>query len=124
MRNISFLMTTDQILDRSKSVTRRLGWKFLEPGDTLQGVVKCQGLKKGEKIQTLRKVRVVSVRRERLSAMLHEPYGTNEAAREVFPGMRGREFVSMFAKNMRCFVNRTKGAGVFAIASSRWFDFY
>ncbi len=29
MRNISFALTTQQILDQQKDVTRRLGWLFL-----------------------------------------------------------------------------------------------
>jgi len=33
MRNMSFSMTVDQIRDGSKTVTRRLGWLFLNFGD-------------------------------------------------------------------------------------------
>jgi hypothetical protein len=32
MRNISFALTRRQILDQSKDVTRRNGWRFLNPG--------------------------------------------------------------------------------------------
>jgi len=50
MRNMSFFLTTDQIRNKTKTVTRRDGWLFLKPGDIVQACVKCQGLKKGEKI--------------------------------------------------------------------------
>lgn len=44
-RNISFALTTPQFRARTKWVTRRLGWLFLKPGDTLMGVEKGMGLK-------------------------------------------------------------------------------
>lgn len=100
-RNISFSLTTDQIRNRTKTVTRRLGWKNLKPGDILNACVKCMGLKPGEKIQRLGQVRVVSVFQEPLHAMMKEPYGSNEAEREGFPGMTGTKFVEMFCEHMR-----------------------
>ena len=48
MRNMSYAMTTQQIIDETKDVTRRLGWADLRPGDRVQACEKCQGLKKGE----------------------------------------------------------------------------
>ena len=66
---MSFAATTDQIMRRQKSVTRRLGWTFLKPGDRVMAVVKGQGLKKGEKVEKLGVIRIVSVRRERLDAI-------------------------------------------------------
>lgn len=38
MRNMSFALTTPQILNRSKTVTRRAGWSFLKPGDIVCAV--------------------------------------------------------------------------------------
>lgn len=62
---MSFALTSTQINDRTKTVTRRLGWSRLRPGTLLQPVVKAQGLKKGEKVQKVGgPIRVVSVRRE------------------------------------------------------------
>lgn len=58
-RNISFALTTDQIRDRTKTVTRRKGWKFLKAGDTLNACVKCMGLRPGEQIERLAIIRVV-----------------------------------------------------------------
>lgn len=99
-RNISFALTTEQFVARTKDVTRRLGWTFLKPGDVLCGCVKCMGLKPGEAIERLGMIRVVSVRRESLSSMWLEPYGAMEAAREGFPGMSGADFVNMFCDHM------------------------
>jgi len=99
-RNMSFSITTEQIRNRTKTVTRRKGWKFLKPGDVLNACVKCMGLKPGEKIERLCQIRVMDVRRERLSLMGHRIYGKNEAAREGFPGMAGVAFVAMFCEHM------------------------
>ena len=38
MRHMSFALTTKQIKSRTKTVTRRLGWTFLKPGDLIQPV--------------------------------------------------------------------------------------
>lgn len=95
MRNISFMLTTQQIRDRTKTVTRRLGWCFLKPGDRLQGCVKCQGIKKGEKMEKLAVIEVVSIRRESLWDMSED-----DCAKEGFPEMHPHEFVEMFCDNM------------------------
>ena len=85
MRNISFALTTEQFKARTKTVTRRLGWATLGPGDELMGCRKCMGLKPGEKIERLGKIRVVSVRREPLKAMTDDlDYGFAECDREGF----------------------------------------
>lgn len=86
MRNISFMLTKDQVVARTKDVTRRNGWANLKPGDVLRGVEKSQGLKKGEKIRPLCTIRVVSVRREKLRRMTDDlEYGRTECVREGFP---------------------------------------
>lgn len=86
MRNMSFALTTEQILDESKDVTRRLGWEFLKVGDLLRPVRKCMGLRPGEKLAVLRDpITVVGVRRERLDRMLTDlDYGFEEVRREGF----------------------------------------
>lgn len=108
MRNISFSLTTAQVRNRSKTVTRRLGWKNLKSGDHLQGCVKCMGLKPGEKLQKLAVIEVVSVRREKLNTLLGVPqsevagdfYTPSEARDEVnsegFPLLTADEFVKFF----------------------------
>ena len=101
-RNISFSLTTNQISKRAKTVTRRLGWLHIKKGDVLNACVKCMGLKPGEQIERLGQIRVVSVRREPLTSMWLEPYGTIEAKGEGFPDMTGAEFVLMFCRHMKC----------------------
>ena len=61
-RNMSFAMTTPQIRARTKTVTRRFSWWFLKPGDVLWAAEKCMGFQKGEKIQRLCRIKVVSVK--------------------------------------------------------------
>lgn len=99
MRLISFKLTTDQIRQRTKTVTRRVGWRNLKAGDVLMGVVTCMGLKKGEAVEKLGAIRVVDVRREPLAAIIDEPGG---AAREGFPELTEAEFVAMFCRHMKC----------------------
>ena len=85
MRNISFALTTEQFMARTKTVTRRLGWATLGPGDELMGCRKCMGLKLGQKIERLGRIRVLSVRREPLNAMTKDlDYGFAECDREGF----------------------------------------
>lgn len=103
VRNISFALTTKQIRERTKTVTRRLGWKHLRKGDLLQGVVKGMGLKPGEKPEKLAVIIVTKVEREPLNMMsLAEQYGDREAVREGFPHLSGHEFVGMFTEHMKC----------------------
>ncbi|MDO8311852.1 MAG: hypothetical protein Q7T25_07925 [Sideroxyarcus sp.] len=99
---MSFAMTTSQIQDGTKTVTRRLGWLSLKPGEMLRPVRKCMGLKPGEKIEVLRDpIRVIEIRREPLRAMTDNvDYGFAECALEGFAGHPSyrwpSEFVSMF----------------------------
>ena len=102
MRNISFALTTEQFRNKTKTVTRRLGWKFLKKGDLLQGCVKCMGLKEGEKIERLGVIRVVSVRREKLRDIWKEEDATTK---EGFPEMSCSVFVEMFMRAMKCTLN-------------------
>lgn len=67
--NISFSMTTRQIRERTKTVTRRLGWWNTKPGDRLQACDKCMGLKKGQKPVVLCEIEIVSSRLEPLRAI-------------------------------------------------------
>lgn len=96
-RNMSFALTTDQIRNRTKTVTRRKGWRFLRPGDVLNACGKCMGLKPGEKITRLDQIRVVSVWREALSLIRSEDAGTSS---EGFPEMSPDEFIAMFCEHM------------------------
>ena len=99
-RNISFSMSTAAVLDESKTVTRRLGWGNLKPGDRLWGVKKAMGLKKGEHVERLKLIEVVSVRLEPLDDMerLSLAEQALEMKREGFPRMTVPEFISMFVQ--------------------------
>lgn len=103
MRNMSFALTTTQVLAQTKDVTRRAGWLKLKAGDLIQPVRKCMGLKPGEAVQKLGPpIRVVNVRRELLRAMTDDSfYGFEEVRREGFehhPYYRWpSEWVHMFA---------------------------
>lgn len=96
MRQMSFSLTTPQMLARTKTVTRRNGWAQLQAGTLLQAVEKSQGLRKGEKVRKLGVIRVVSVRGEALSELVGTDYGDAEARLEGFPDHTGEQFVEMF----------------------------
>ena len=99
-RNMSFALTTDQIKNRTKTVTRRLGWQFLKKGDLVNACVKCMGLKPGEKIERLGLIRIVDVRREQLLKIKYE--GKPGCVAEGFPSLEPIEFINMFCLHMVC----------------------
>ena len=90
---MSFALTTPQILDRSKTVTRRKGWLFLKPGDRLWAVKKAMGLKKGEKVERLALIEVVDVYREQLFSI-----DDDDVIAEGFPGWTQTEFRDMYCE--------------------------
>jgi hypothetical protein len=102
MRNMGFQRTAEQVRARTKTVTRRLGWRELEAGVLLQAVDKTRGLPKGTKVQKLAVIRVVGVRREALSKLREPRYGKSEAKKEGFPELSGRELVDRFVANEGC----------------------
>ena len=101
MRNMSFSLTKAQFVDGTKTVTRRLGWKFLRPGDRLMAVEKAQGLKKGETMVRMGPIKVIDVRRERLDAITYA-----DVIREGFVGTPPHVFVEMFCAEMKCAPDR------------------
>ncbi len=96
-RFISFMHTERQFLDGSKTVTRRKGWANLKAGQILEACEKCQGLKKGEKLNRLGLLRVVDVRRESLKAITHD-----ECIREGFPDYTPSQFVQFYCRQFKC----------------------
>jgi hypothetical protein len=103
---MSFSMTTEQIRNRTKTVTRRLGWENLKRGDLVRAVVKSQGLKKGEKVEQLAVLRIVSVRIEGLWRLTYNPrYGRKECRLEGFATGKYAEpktFVDWFCLSHKC----------------------
>jgi hypothetical protein len=98
MRRISFALTTPQILNQSKFVTRRMGWWSLVPGDLLQPIYKGMGLKKGEKQQLLGcPIEVVEAYAESLDAITQL-----DVILEGFPTWTPEQFVEFFCKKNRC----------------------
>lgn len=95
MRNISFAKTTHQIRCRTKSVTRRLSWLDLKPGELLRAVVQAMGIPKGQSIEPLDIIRVISVRREPLDAI-----DQADVIAEGFPEMTPDEFVGFFCEEI------------------------
>lgn len=102
MRLMAFSLTTQQVRDQVKDVTRRMGWADLKPGERFVAIEKGQGLKKGEQVVRLKVCECVSNRRESLWRMIRDPdYGASEVRREGFPELSALEFVEHFSKSMR-----------------------
>lgn len=95
--NMSFSLTTPQFRARTKTVTRRLGWKNLKPGQTFSAIVKGMGLKKGEKVEYLGLCRCLSNRLEPLNAI-----SKSDCIKEGFPDFTPEQFVAMFCKHNGC----------------------
>lgn len=90
-RLMSVSLTERQVRDRSKTVTRRAGWRSLKEGDRLTLVRKAMGLRKGETVVRVAEVQVISIRRERLDAITPE-----DVIAEGFPEMTAAEFTAFF----------------------------
>lgn len=96
---MSFTETIDQMRAKTKTVTRRTGWKEIEVGQLIQPVVKMRGLKKGEKQELIGgPIRVVTHGWEPLEEITQE-----EVAREGFPEWTPAEWVAFY-----CRVNKAK----------------
>jgi hypothetical protein len=91
---MSFSMTTQQIKDETKDITRRFGWWWLKKGDRVNAVEKAMGLKKGEKIKKLKLIEIVSTRPEPLNAITQA-----DVIREGFPDWTPEQFVDMLVKH-------------------------
>lgn len=100
-RLMSVALTEQAVRDRTKTVTRRLGWSQLSPGVRLTLCRKVMGRRQAnglvDPLVRIAEVRVVDVRREPLHAI-----SRSEVAREGFPGWTVAEFVEFFCRNMRC----------------------
>ena len=98
MKNMSFSITTEQVINREKTVTRRWGWYNAKPGDRYRAVEKAMGLKKGEKMVSLAIIEVVRAEQDPLLALEIASYGPVEMTREGFPGRHPAEFAEMLRK--------------------------
>ena len=93
---MSFALTDPQLMDGSKTVTRRIGWVNLKPGTRLLAVRKAMGLKTGEKVQSLCEIEVVHVCRQSLGCV-----NADECAREGFPHLTPEQFVEFFTAKVK-----------------------
>ncbi len=96
-RAMSFMLTQQQVLDGTKTQTRRLGWTDAREGDVLNAVRKAMGLKRGEHQQSLGLIRITRVRRERLNTI-----SAADVRREGFPEMTPAAFIELFCKANKC----------------------
>lgn len=83
----------DQVRRREKTVTRRVGWRMLGAGDRLTLCPKVRGRRRGEPLERIVTVHVVSVRRERLDLI-----SVDDVVAEGFPGMSPEGFVEFFCR--------------------------
>jgi len=97
MRNMSFTLTTRQVRNRTKTVTRRLGWKFARVGLVVMACVKCQGIPKGGHIEEITPIRFTDLRWEPLNSITQE-----DVVNEGFPLQSPEWFVDMFVRHNRC----------------------
>jgi len=88
---MSVALSTAQVRCRSKTVTRRAGWLMLAPGDQLTLCPKVRGRRRGEPLERILTVEVVSVRRERLDTIT-----VADVIAEGFPDMTPSQFVESF----------------------------
>lgn len=88
---MSVSLTEQAVVERRKTVTRRLGWRFAKPGDRLTLCRKVMGRKPGEPLVRLAEVELVSVRRERLDEIT-----LGDVGREGFPDWTPAQFIDFF----------------------------
>ena len=93
-RLMSVSLTEQQVRDRSKTVTRRMGWLMLQPSTRLTLCRKVMGRKRGEPLVRIVDVEVLDVRRERLDTIT-----TEDVQAEGFPGMTPQEFAEFFCSS-------------------------
>ena len=100
---MSFMLTTPQMRARSKTVTRRLGWWFLKPGNLVMAVEKSRGRHKGEEMVQIGPIRIVNTRAESLKKIDAE-----DVRREGFSKMSRGDFIDHFCATHRGCTAETK----------------
>ena len=97
------MLTTPQMRARTKTVTRRLGWWLLKPGEIIMAVEKSRGRKKGEQIKPIGPIRIVNIRSEALNQI-----DVAEVRREGFSQMSSKDFVNHFCATHHGCTPRTR----------------
>jgi hypothetical protein len=85
-----------EVRDRTKTVTRRTGWRMLDVGDQLTLCRKAMGRRRGEPLERIADVQVTALRREPLDAITPA-----DVVAEGFPQLTPAEFVSFFCRTHR-----------------------
>jgi hypothetical protein len=93
---MSVAETTDQVLDRSKIETRRLGWKFVKPGDVLTLV--DRNPRTGKPWQRLADVEVLRVTLYSTLCFIDQASVIDEG----FPDLTPEQFVEFFCRTFKC----------------------
>jgi hypothetical protein len=100
-RLMSVAFTEQAVRDRTKTVTRRKGWwtdkngrQLVKPGDRITLCRKVMGRKKGEPLERICDVEIVSVRRECLWMGVRNR--ADEMEREGFPLLPPMTFVQRY----------------------------
>lgn len=100
-RLMSVALTETAVVERRKTVTRRLGWQFLKPGDRLTLCRKVMGRKHPDgtvdQLVRLAEVEVVTVGFQCLDRM-----PASDVAKEGFPDWSVDQFVAFFVEHMKC----------------------
>jgi len=94
-RLMAVSLTEAAVRDRTKTVTRRLGWLFAKPGDRITLCRKVMGRRAGDPLVRIAEVEIVDVRREPLYAVTDD-----EVRAEGFPLWTASQFVSWYAAKM------------------------
>lgn len=92
---MSVSLTEDAVRERRKTVTRRLGWTFLKPGDRLTLCRKVMGRKPGEPLVRIAEVEVLSVERMPLWVIT-----SADVRLEGFVGWTRDDFLDFFCDHM------------------------
>ncbi|WP_245671687.1 hypothetical protein [Nocardia amamiensis] len=90
-RLMSVSLTEPQVHARTKTVTRRLGWRMLRPGDRVTLCRKVMGRRPGDPLVRIVDVEIVSIRREPLGAITPE-----DVFAEGFGNLSPSQFVEFF----------------------------
>jgi hypothetical protein len=99
---MSFSHAASLVRERMKTVTRRVGWRFLEPNDLILAVEKVRGLNTGEPVHALAVLRIMDVRVEPLSRLVNDArYAEDELPREGFPCWSRDDFIVHFLRTHR-----------------------
>ena len=96
-RNISFMLTQEQFKNKTKTMTRRSGWRFAKAGEYLNGCKQCQGLKLGEKVEVIHPIFISKIWIEPLNAITQE-----DVIKEGFPDWTPAQFIDFYKKHNKC----------------------